>query len=189
MLDDTFSVLIVCTANQCRSPTAELLLAQAVAEQGLPWRVSSAGTRARPGEPIHPRAARALRARGISIDGWRGSRQLTPDLVDAADLILVAASMHRRHVVTVRPNALPRAFLFREFVRLRAHVSDADAHTPDDLIDAVARMRSHTVAAPHGADDIADPIGRRQRAFTRCCTELASGVLVITRPNPAHDLD
>ena len=51
-------VLFVCTADQCRSPMAELLFQQALQHRGErpAWDVSSAGTFAPDGRPMHPLA-------------------------------------------------------------------------------------------------------------------------------------
>ncbi|RMG36458.1 MAG: low molecular weight phosphotyrosine protein phosphatase, partial [Gammaproteobacteria bacterium] len=56
------SVLLVCTANICRSPMAEALLRDHLKAKGLDRRVkvASAGIRAMAGMPPDPRALAAL---------------------------------------------------------------------------------------------------------------------------------
>ena len=74
-----YRIIAVCTGNICRSPMAELMLARALAEQGLAHAVvvDSAGTTAyEAGRPVDPRAARILAARSIDSSGhvarkWR----------------------------------------------------------------------------------------------------------------------
>ena len=52
-----FRVLLVCTANQCRSPMAQFVLQRAVDRLGLDWEIGSAGTRARNGAAMADAAA------------------------------------------------------------------------------------------------------------------------------------
>ncbi|MET3952138.1 low molecular weight protein-tyrosine-phosphatase [Arthrobacter sp. UYEF36] len=65
-----YRIIAVCTGNICRSPMAELMLAEAIAAEGLSGAVvDSAGTTAyEVGRPIDPRAARKLNAHSISSD-------------------------------------------------------------------------------------------------------------------------
>ncbi|MEO5993425.1 MAG: low molecular weight protein-tyrosine-phosphatase [Arthrobacter sp.] len=65
-----YRIIAVCTGNICRSPMAELMLAEAIAADGLAGAVvDSAGITAyEVGRPIDPRAARKLTANGISSE-------------------------------------------------------------------------------------------------------------------------
>ena len=82
-----YRIIMVCTGNICRSPMAELMLAEALAAAGLSGAVvDSAGITAyEAGRPIDPRAARKLTAQRISSDrhvarewdaGWFRTREL-----------------------------------------------------------------------------------------------------------------
>jgi protein-tyrosine-phosphatase len=175
-------VLIVCTANQCRSPLAEHLLRRGVDELGLDWAVSSAGTKARRGTGMHPQMAGILEHRGIPVDGW-SSQPLTGRMIDEADLILTAETAHRAVVVTSRPNALPRTFTLLQFARLAEGI-DEPLHGADrdrQLIEHVQAARS-LVPTVLDADDIADPIGGRRRAFERCAKVVDDAVHSLLRP-------
>ena len=92
-------VLHVCTANQCRSAMAERLMRAAVPGD-IP--VTSAGTRARSGEPIWPEAAAELERRGVSALGF-DSHPITVQLVKGADLVLTATRAHRDEVLAEFP--------------------------------------------------------------------------------------
>ena len=62
-------ILMVCTANICRSPMAKVVLQKLVADAGQirNWQIDSAGTRAqRGGERADPRGDQALAKRGYS---------------------------------------------------------------------------------------------------------------------------
>jgi protein-tyrosine phosphatase len=66
-----YRIIAVCTGNICRSPMAELILAEAFAAAGLAGAVvvDSAGTTAyEAGRPIDPRAARKLTAHNLLSD-------------------------------------------------------------------------------------------------------------------------
>ncbi|MDQ0867193.1 protein-tyrosine phosphatase [Arthrobacter globiformis] len=66
-----YRIIAVCTGNICRSPMAELMLAEAFAAAGLAGAVvvDSAGTTAyEAGRPIDPRAARKLTAHNLRSD-------------------------------------------------------------------------------------------------------------------------
>lgn len=88
-------VLIVCTGNICRSPMAEGLLRARLARVGGGGSVESAGIAALVGRPAEPHAVEAVARRGVDISGHR-ARQLTPELVAAADVVLVMDDAQRR---------------------------------------------------------------------------------------------
>jgi protein-tyrosine phosphatase len=101
------SILIVCTGNICRSPIGEALLraSSAVSRPGLT--VASAGLAALQGHPADPLAVKLLAERGIDLSAHR-ARQLTPELVAAADLILVMDTAQQRRLETLAPSARGR---------------------------------------------------------------------------------
>ncbi len=87
---DTCSVLFVCTANLCRSPTAQGILRKICAERGLDWvRVDSAATHGHgAGSAPDPRSQAHAAQRGVDISDLR-ARRITDDDFARADLILV----------------------------------------------------------------------------------------------------
>jgi protein-tyrosine phosphatase len=89
------NILIVCTANVCRSPSAQALLADWLWRHGLSdgWQVSSAGTWAEPGAPASAYARDVLRERGVDLAGHR-SRRLDAALIEHSDLILCMTRSH-----------------------------------------------------------------------------------------------
>jgi protein-tyrosine-phosphatase len=92
-------ILVVCTANVCRSPMAAGLLRQrlAVEKVNARHRVLSAGVWAADGEPASEPAVATMAERGIDISDHR-SHSLTTEEVAGADLILVMTHEHARLV-------------------------------------------------------------------------------------------
>jgi protein-tyrosine-phosphatase len=106
-------ILVVCTANQCRSPMAEGLLAARAAREGLPLDVQSAGTWADEGMPPTDHAVRVMAERGIDIRGIR-STEVTAELVAGSYLILAMTTGHRESLETEFPSAKGKTWLVSE---------------------------------------------------------------------------
>ena len=97
--DPEMRVVVVCTGNICRSPTAEAVLRQQLEQAGLGERVvvDSAGTYAgHGGEAPDPRAQEAALRRGYDLSGLR-ARGLVPDDAEA-DLVLAMDRGHLRRL-------------------------------------------------------------------------------------------
>jgi protein-tyrosine-phosphatase len=113
-----FNVLVLCTANICRSPMAEALLKHALAACAEPLRsieVGSAGVAARAREPMTDYAVAALKKVGIHPPS-HASRPLTQEMLDRAGIVLCMTESHR---AIVRTNGRPpprHLHLFREFM-------------------------------------------------------------------------
>lgn len=89
-----FRVLFVCTGNTCRSPMAESLARREI--ESLGWKgvdVTSAGAAAAEGKPASVEAVAVAERNDLDLSGHR-STPLTPDLVEASDLILVMSPSH-----------------------------------------------------------------------------------------------
>ena len=108
-------ILVVCTANICRSPMAEVLLADRLrrADPGSGWSVSSAGVWALEGLPASTGAQAVLEPRGMNLSAHR-SRAVTPELLDQAHLVLVMTSPHRLALLADFPQAAGKVFLLAE---------------------------------------------------------------------------
>lgn len=128
----TVQVLVVCTANICRSPAAARalrvgLLDRAVGDDLVA--VSSAGVYAMAGAPMCEMSETLVSQHlaGAERDplGLHASRPLTAELVESADLILTADRTHRRAVLGLSPKARTRAFTVRQAGRLATWVTAA----------------------------------------------------------------
>jgi protein-tyrosine phosphatase len=109
------TILIVCTANVCRSPMAAGILQKHIADRGLSDQVQviSAGVYAEPGFAASKEAIATLRQRGMDIAGHR-SQQITPDLLNRADLVLVMQEAHRRSIFYFGAQYLSKVYLLSE---------------------------------------------------------------------------
>ncbi|WP_149196459.1 low molecular weight protein-tyrosine-phosphatase [Luteimonas suaedae] len=106
-------VLFVCTANICRSPTAEAMLRHRFTGDDIA--AASAGLIARAGHPIDPRAEAALAAHGLTA-GDHVARQLTPALIAQADIVLAMEKRHLAALNALAPDAHVRTFLLGKWL-------------------------------------------------------------------------
>jgi protein-tyrosine phosphatase len=183
--DATFRVLMVCTANQCRSPMAEHLMREAGSALGLDWVVESAGVLARDGRPMHQSAAQLLADRSIDVAGW-ATRRLTRAMIENADLVLTAAAEHRRAVVMLDPSAAGRTLILLQCARFAALAGripiDDPAKVGVMLLDRIAHARGELQPVSPDEDDIPDPIGKPLRAFHACFDQVEAAIQSILLP-------
>lgn len=111
--------MTVCTGNICRSPLAEYVLREALADAGLGDRVLVEGggiSNEEHGRPMDRRALAELRGLGIDGSAHR-ARELPNDAWESTDLFLAADLNHlrflRRHAPT--PEHRGRIRLLRSF--------------------------------------------------------------------------
>ncbi|KML48756.1 low molecular weight phosphotyrosine protein phosphatase [Burkholderia stabilis] len=105
------NILIVCHANVCRSPAAEMLFKSHLASRGGPRPTfHSAGVHANDGDGIDPVMRRLLAERGVDATTHR-SRRLSRRIVRDADLILVSERGQIAAVEAVDPFARGKVHL------------------------------------------------------------------------------
>ena len=157
-----FRILMVCTANICRSPLAEHLLRRALESRGErlhapEFVVRSAGTHGWDGSEMDAAAAEQLRRLGGDPTGFL-ARTLDPGDCEEADLVLTATLPHRAAVLQQVPQALKRTFTLLEFAHLVAHVDEVRqaAGDPHGLVTRAATARG---AAQLETYDVVDPYG------------------------------
>ncbi len=119
------NVLVVCTGNVCRSPMAKALIGKEMAARGLTdnVRVDSAGTYAMVGHPASQGSVNAMAQRGLDISEHR-AKQLTANLVERADVILVMEEQHRRSIFVTWPRAIVKTLLLSELSGDHAGIDD-----------------------------------------------------------------
>lgn len=116
-----FSVLVVCTGNSCRSPMAHYMLARML--EGAAADVGSAGTDAPVGRPAAEHAVDVLREVGLDLSGHR-AQQLSPEMLESADLVLVMEEYHRQRVIEMAPGAAAKTRLLLSYVGKQERVED-----------------------------------------------------------------
>lgn len=101
-------ILVVCVGNICRSPTAEALLKNRLAQRGI--EVSSAGIHALVGKPMDSSALGVLREHGGDHLDHQG-RQLSREFLQQADLVLTMEQRHVHSIAQMAPEVRGKTFL------------------------------------------------------------------------------
>ena len=113
-----WTMLLVCSGNTCRSPMAQGMARRMLAErrgvaetelESAGLRVISAGLNAAEGAPPSPNAVEALRKQHIDISGHR-ARELTPQMINEADVIYTMTEPHRETITSMFPSAAEKTF-------------------------------------------------------------------------------
>ena len=180
-----FCVLFVCTGNICRSPMAERMLSHALGEvlgaRSSAFRVESAGTWGHEGSLMEPYAEAVLRERGARTDAF-AARELAPEHLVIADLVLTATADHREQVRVLDPFASGRTFSLGEFARYARMVDAAGLPVGDPvararvLVERVGLLRHERPAPSHPEDDVPDPYGAPLHVFRLCSERIAEGL-------------
>jgi len=157
-------MLMICTANRCRSPLAEVIARQAVARRDIAVTVGSAGLLPG-GHPAEAGSQWAARKLGLDLSA-HVSRQVTPDLIDAADIVVTMEAAHVLDLISISPGCQSRTLTLRELARC---AQDDPGTAPvgsgglSEWIRGAADRPLGELLSGHL--DIEDPIGRPRRAF------------------------
>ena len=108
-------LLVVCTANVCRSPLVAALIKQRLEENSLrkDVQVESAGVYSSAGDSIDPIVLHLLHELGIEPAAHRAT-PVEESTLSRADLVLVMEEAHRQSLFYRLPAALPRIFMLSE---------------------------------------------------------------------------
>jgi protein-tyrosine phosphatase len=151
---------------------AEALLRDRLEEYGLEGRASSAGLLYDEHPPSEGSVA-ALSSWGIDLSG-HSSRQLRPEYIEQADLILGMARMHLREAAVMVRGCFPRTFTLKEFVRRANAVGPRGSRSMDEWLDLLGQGRRPVdLLGDDVEDDVVDPIGRPLAFYEKTADELS----------------
>lgn len=137
-------VLMVCSGNTCRSPTAEALLRRELAAAGISGvTVSSAGTGAQDGDPASEGAYLVALEEGVDL-GTHRSRRVTPELLAEADLVLAMSRSHLHRLALLGGG--DRAMLLTEYAGEEGDVADPFGGALDGYREAFRHLERLTHA-------------------------------------------
>ncbi len=176
-MPEPLRVLFVCTANICRSPVMELVARELAGEADIVF--SSSGTHAREGEVMSEEMSVALSPTlPAASDGFR-SRRLSATVLDEADLVLTAESVHRQHILDDFPQLHRRVFTLGQFV---ATIDALPGLSGRELVAAAGQRR--VAATPE--HDVPDPY-RRGAAAAEKATGTITAMLSVVVPRLVGD--
>jgi protein-tyrosine phosphatase len=158
-------IVVLCTANVCRSPMAAGLLARQLSGLGVAARVQSAGM-LRGGDPPLPEVISVMARYGIDITGHRSRVACAADLARAS-LVLAMARDNLRYAVVTEPGAWPRTFTLRELIRRAEQVGPRPPGEPfSGWLSRVHAGRERAALLGDSAeDDVPDPAGGPVSAY------------------------
>ncbi len=159
-------ILFVCTANICRSPTAEYLARDRFGE-GY-WQFRSAGFLPS-GRASSDTLVQALDEIDVDVRRHR-SYQLDRASIVAADLVLTMEGSHVQRATEIDPVAYAKTVPLKEAAALLEHWDDAVVSI-EQLLAALAREREPSDYL--GDDwDVDDPYGRSLRTYRKTVSEI-----------------
>ncbi len=168
-------VLFVCTGNLHRSPMAQTILSDLLAERGIRAEIASAGLLPG-GQPMPLETQEALRVLGHDGPGLGAQRshQVTDSDVTSADLVVGMARNHVREVVVRMPETWDKTFTLKELVRrgLAVEARRADEELRSWLGRVADDRDRQDLLGSATVDDVADPIGGSSSMFEQTANEI-----------------
>ncbi len=117
-------ILVVCTANICRSPVAEAVLRDRLQRQGLhDWTVASAGTWALDGRGASQHSFTIMAEAGFDLAS-HSARTIDETMLAEADLALCMESGHVEALQAEFSQHRNKIFLLSEMVERKYSISD-----------------------------------------------------------------
>ena len=161
-----YRILFICTANICRSPSAELLARTRFGEDRLVFR--SAGF-LDAGQSCPPDLVSVLADHGIDASAHRSYR-LDESSIAAADLLLTMESSHVQKATMLSSAAFAKTVPLKEAALVAGELGPGRL-TIDEVLEAVNLDRDpRRYLGPRW--DVDDPYGRRTKAYRRAVEEI-----------------
>lgn len=180
-------LLVVCTANQCRSPLGEVIARDLMAKHAVTAEVLSAGTRAIVGAPATDGAIITARKLGLDLSE-HVSHPVSAGLIAGSDLTVVMERQHVLDLMAEHDAPLSSTFTLPELATL---VAEHGQRRHDEPIAAwIERLGARRgAAAVLAAGEIPDPIGLPLRkykaaakAITAALTPIVDGLVPAGSP-------
>ncbi len=156
---EPFRILVVCTANVCRSPTAAHFIAAAAADAGVAAEIGSSGFLF-DGNPASAEVLTVMAERDADLSGHR-SRITTEEMVGGADLVVAMERRHARDLTLLAPGASRRIHTLGGVVEALERLSPTGE--PGSRLALITEGRLATDLLGEGDDEVADPYGRSRR--------------------------
>lgn len=158
-------ILVLCTANRCRSVMAAALLGRRLRTAGVDATAHSGGVSVS-GLPPPPEVVTVMADYELDVSEHR-SHQVTATDLRAAQLIVGMAREHVRHAAVTAPGSWARSFTLKEIVR---RATESRARIPSEPLASwlavIGDGRDRRAMLSGSAeDDVADPIGGPPRAY------------------------
>jgi protein-tyrosine-phosphatase len=173
------NLLVVCTANQCRSPMTAALFERELARCAVPARVESVGTAAVPDIPATDEAIAVMKDDGLDISTHR-SRPVAVGDLERADIVVTMTRAQLRDLATRSPAAFPRLFTLKELARRAQAQPRADG---EDIGAWIARLgagrRTTDLLGDDPEDDVEDPIGCAVERYVQVAGELSAAISTV----------
>lgn len=156
-------ILFVCTANICRSPTAEYLARDRFGNDRFHTR--SAGFLQ--SDHSVPKEIKSLMAqRKVDISGHR-SYKIDADTVSASDLIVTMEARHVLEITLLERSALAKTLPLKEAAKLVR-----GTETIEDFLVRINGERDPQTYLGGHAFDVSDPYKKRMKAYERAVEEI-----------------
>lgn len=170
---------------------AEQMLRQRAAKAKLPITVSSAGVMAMTGDPMTPQSTEVMTLRGFTPTKHI-SQDLTPKILEEADLVLTATLEHRSELARMLPKAGKYSFTIDEFARLTSFLM-ADPEFQDEFKKKAKETREQYLKramqeaallrgmVPTNLDpkDVIDPYGESTKVYSQVAEHIEGSLEII----------
>ncbi|MGI9600567.1 MAG: hypothetical protein ACR2QE_01690 [Acidimicrobiales bacterium] len=166
-------VLVICTANICRSPVAAQMVRDRGAARGLNLSVGSAGF-LEDGRPADATMAALALGRGTNVGDHR-SRVIDEERLRGADVVVTMERRHARELVVMAPDVGHRIHTLLGLI-------EAGRFQPvqgnlDEWLGALTEGRQAAdLMGDRGPDHVPDPHGRAKRHYRNCLDTLDEAV-------------
>ena len=142
---ENYSILLVCTANQCRSPMAEVLFKEFLKLQdqsAANWRVESAGVNAAQNSSASPHTQEVVAELGLDLSQHQ-SKVVTKDLLKSFQLILTMEKWQRQFILQLCPEISNRVLMLSQVIGIEKDIIDPIGMSNNNYRDILKEIQSY----------------------------------------------